>query len=240
MNDRQLQDSITRVMRKHAEEIRQPKSAKFDASDTATILAALRLFQRTYEDCDAAAIAEAFPEHFEFGTRVFDEQGQVIEQPVIPQPLGSEDIDLLCERINCGEPDHLSAALDAMDELAEILKETHENEIEDDHGGDGAAGCSYCAAIIQAETVKREALNQPPLPVLDCYRCKADQPIVTDEGERYCLICGSTDVAGEGKKKRKKKTPKPVVEQDETLCTCANRSWYGDEHDTACELKGKR
>jgi hypothetical protein len=30
------------------------------------------------------------------------------------------------------------------------------------------------------------------------------------------------------------------TEQDESLCTCANRSWYGEEHDTACELKGKR
>jgi hypothetical protein len=31
-----------------------------------------------------------------------------------------------------------------------------------------------------------------------------------------------------------------VTEQDETLCTCANRSWYGEEHDSACELQGKR
>ena len=29
-------------------------------------------------------------------------------------------------------------------------------------------------------------------------------------------------------------------EQDESLCTCANRSWYGEEHDSACELTGKR
>jgi hypothetical protein len=35
--------------------------------------------------------------------------------------------------------------------------------------------------------------------------------------------------------------PGPVTnEQDESLCTCANRSWYGEEHDTACELEGKR
>lgn len=28
--------------------------------------------------------------------------------------------------------------------------------------------------------------------------------------------------------------------QDESLCTCSNRSWYGEEHDTACALEGKR
>ena len=33
--------------------------------------------------------------------------------------------------------------------------------------------------------------------------------------------------------------PEPE-EQDETLCSCANRSWYGDEHDSACELEGPR
>ena len=27
---------------------------------------------------------------------------------------------------------------------------------------------------------------------------------------------------------------------DDTLCTCDNRSWYGEEHDTACELEGFR
>jgi len=34
--------------------------------------------------------------------------------------------------------------------------------------------------------------------------------------------------------------PSEDEEQDETLCTCANRSWYGEEHDSACELKGAR
>jgi hypothetical protein len=72
----------------------------FDASETATILAALRLFQRTYEGCDSGAIARDFPEHFEEGM-----------QSVEPWPLGSEDIDTLCERINCREDSKLRAAL---------------------------------------------------------------------------------------------------------------------------------
>ena len=83
---------------------RKPKR-KLDASDYATILAALRMFQRRYEDCDATAIANDWPDHFEIDEthRVFDRDGQCIEQPVIPEPLGSEDIDRLCEEINCGE-----------------------------------------------------------------------------------------------------------------------------------------
>lgn len=31
-----------------------------------------------------------------------------------------------------------------------------------------------------------------------------------------------------------------IATKDESLCTCDNRSWYGEEHDTACELEGKR
>ena len=67
----------------------------FDASDLATTLAALRLFQREYEDCDSVAIAEAWPEHFTI-------EGEGEERTVTPQPLGTEDIDALCERINLG------------------------------------------------------------------------------------------------------------------------------------------
>ena len=64
---------------------------KLDASDIATLLAALRLFQRTYENLDADAIYAEWPEHFT------DDDGEMI------MPLGSEDIDRLCEEINCGE-----------------------------------------------------------------------------------------------------------------------------------------
>jgi hypothetical protein len=51
--------------------------------NTATILAALRLFQDTYRDVDAEQIREKFPEHFHD-----------------VQPLSTEDIDTLCQQIN--------------------------------------------------------------------------------------------------------------------------------------------
>lgn len=48
----------------------------------------IRLFQQKYEDCSGDAIAEDWPDHFT------DANGKDIA------PLGSEDIDTLCERIN--------------------------------------------------------------------------------------------------------------------------------------------
>ena len=59
-------------------------------------IAALRAFQRDWMDCDSVSIAEAWPMHF-------DVQGEGDEREVVPQPLGSEDIDALCERINCAK-----------------------------------------------------------------------------------------------------------------------------------------
>src|SRR5580700_4588994 len=72
------------------------KVEHLDSSDVATILAALRLFQREYEDCDSVHIADAWPMHF-----AVSEEGDEME--VTPQPLGSLDIDDLCERINCAK-----------------------------------------------------------------------------------------------------------------------------------------
>jgi hypothetical protein len=74
-----------------------------DASDVATILAALRMFQEAYEDYDATSIAEDWPNHFEVQSPGGEVGGQDVsdELIVVPQPLGSEDIDALCERINC-------------------------------------------------------------------------------------------------------------------------------------------
>jgi hypothetical protein len=61
-----------------------------DPSNLATVLCALRLFQREYEGCEAKDIYEAWPDHF----------------PVVdgkqPEPLGTDDIDTLCEELNCG------------------------------------------------------------------------------------------------------------------------------------------
>jgi hypothetical protein len=70
---------------------------ELDSSELATVLAALRLFQREYEDHDATSIAEAWPMHFDAQVNPLDSD----ESEVVPQPLGSLDIDKLCERINC-------------------------------------------------------------------------------------------------------------------------------------------
>jgi hypothetical protein len=56
-----------------------------NTEDKATVLAALRLFQRTYEDKDAEIIHADWKEHFNNGSIM---------------PLSTEDIDALCEKIN--------------------------------------------------------------------------------------------------------------------------------------------
>lgn len=62
----------------------------FDPSERATVLASLRLFQKQYDSCNSDAIRADWPEHF-----------TADDGSTIP-PLGSEDIDALCESINCG------------------------------------------------------------------------------------------------------------------------------------------
>lgn len=69
----------------NAAKLKRKRKRKLDSSDIATILAALRLFQRTYEDTHGDDIRKAW-EHF-----------------AEAEPLGSEDIDRLCEEINFGE-----------------------------------------------------------------------------------------------------------------------------------------
>lgn len=64
----------------------QVTTPTFDSEELATILASLRAFQEKYENWDADAIREDWPEHFED-----------------IQPLGTADISDLCERLNCGE-----------------------------------------------------------------------------------------------------------------------------------------
>jgi hypothetical protein len=83
--------------------IRHDKTEKVhpDSSDVATILAALRLFQREYEGREAVCIADEWPMHF--NVQAFDSE----EINVVPMPLGSEDIDELCERINCARTLHI-------------------------------------------------------------------------------------------------------------------------------------
>lgn len=72
------------------------RKVELDENELATVLAALRLFQREYEGRDAVEIADNWPMHFNV-------QGDRDELIVTPTPLGTEDIDALCERINCGE-----------------------------------------------------------------------------------------------------------------------------------------
>jgi hypothetical protein len=71
------------------------ESSYFDESELATVLAALRLFQREHESLDSVQIADAWPMHFNV-------QGDGKDVTIVPEPLGSEAIDALCERINCG------------------------------------------------------------------------------------------------------------------------------------------
>jgi len=59
------------------------KTKREKKEDLATILAALRLFQRMYAGQNATTIRRAWPEHFK-GVR----------------PLGTDDIDPLCEELN--------------------------------------------------------------------------------------------------------------------------------------------
>jgi len=59
-----------------------------DENELATVLAALRMFQERYDGFSDEGIRDEWPEHF------VDNDGVCIE------PLGSEDIDTLCERIN--------------------------------------------------------------------------------------------------------------------------------------------
>jgi len=68
-----------------------------------TIVAALRLFQRNYGDCDPEVIGADFPEIFTAEHLSF---GVVLD----PVPLLTDDIDELCERLNRLDSPELGAA----------------------------------------------------------------------------------------------------------------------------------
>lgn len=65
---------------------------KMGRDGVSTIVAALRLFQRTYEYCDAEKISADFPEIFTAEHMRF---GVVLD----PVPLYGEEIDELCEQL---------------------------------------------------------------------------------------------------------------------------------------------
>lgn len=66
---------------------------KLDADGVGTIVAALRLFQRTYQYRDDEALSDDFPEIFAAQHLRF---GVVVE----PTPLRADDIDDLCEKLS--------------------------------------------------------------------------------------------------------------------------------------------
>ena len=76
---------------------RKPKR-KLDASDRATIIAALRLFRREYEGLDADRIR---------GEQIIDDWDCFADQEnnQFIEPLGSDDIDVLCRDIERGAID---------------------------------------------------------------------------------------------------------------------------------------
>jgi len=69
---------------------REQETVTLDANDLATVLAALRLFQETYEGDHGRTIAERW-DHFQL------DGGKILA------PLGTEDIDRLCETIICAD-----------------------------------------------------------------------------------------------------------------------------------------
>lgn len=69
------------------------KKRKLDASDLATIIVGLRMFQQKYDGLSATVIFADWPDHF----------SPDVESAKPGCPLGSEDIDKLCEQLNCGE-----------------------------------------------------------------------------------------------------------------------------------------
>jgi hypothetical protein len=68
-----------------------PPRTSFDASDRATIIAALRLFQSAFADKDGAEVAAHYPDLFKVSKKDRDD--------VQPMPVGSDDIDELIARI---------------------------------------------------------------------------------------------------------------------------------------------
>jgi hypothetical protein len=54
-------------------------------------------------------------------------------------------------RAKLGERELEPRTIYVLENLIEMFKESHQAEIDDNHGGDGQHGCSYCEAIAQAE-----------------------------------------------------------------------------------------
>jgi|SRR5580704_16164761 hypothetical protein len=77
---------------------------RLGADAVSTIVAALRLFQKTYRYRDDEALSGDFPEIFAADRLRF---GTVVD----PAPLRGDDIDSLCEQLNCLDELELKATV---------------------------------------------------------------------------------------------------------------------------------
>lgn len=76
-------------------------------------------------------------------------------------PYTLEDITWRLEQEAGYRTDHLSAALECMDQLTDFLTEAHQDELDRNHYGDSPSNCSYCEAMKEAKEVKNAALGAP-------------------------------------------------------------------------------
>lgn len=97
--ERKLREFATRAgLVVRGADLVQPTAVEtLDASDVATILVGLRMYQNEYGDWDSLQIADAWPMHFE----VSGDAAEGTEVEIEPEPCGAEYVDKLCERINC-------------------------------------------------------------------------------------------------------------------------------------------
>jgi hypothetical protein len=138
-----------------------------DANELATVLGALRLFQREFEDREAFDIRESLPDHFAAGL----------------MPLGTNDIDTLCERINMpskdGTEDLSAAAKAAIIQAARDSFEAgsdDELEIDDNPKLSGSEDGVWVAAWVW--------VNKSEVLCSECHEPKGN-------GEGYDELCGN-------------------------------------------------
>lgn len=169
-------------------------TVQFDSSELATVLAALRHFQNQYEAYDGDRLREIWPDHF-----------------ADVEPLGTDDIDTLCEHINFPQP--------AEDPVI-VIEGGVVQSVFVPVAGDPkrCKPVTYC--LIDYDNLKDGDMSDEDVveewnsfsPALKRYyreSCK-------EEFEKYF----------EGRLNE--------------ACTCDDRSWRRPEHDSACEVDGER
>ena len=174
-----------------------------DPSNLATTLAALRLFQRDYEDCSSDAIYEVWGEHFT------SDDGSMIP------PLGTDDIDKLCEELNCGSVEDAYQTTPQAEAYRKTAKENYHEEgavevddaatvsksPEKNAGGayvqawawvsDAEAGiCRHCGAV---NADNGEGIDDLCGECADKTQCSADdcEEVVDTDSRFFATPCGS-------------------------------------------------